>query len=105
MPGMCSGPTRKPGDREDAGRRVALSLNGRPPVTNVPRGKYLGKRIGDPPKDEASISSDVRPAVAGSTAVISVKCSSTKGRYLIRHRINRNDRSAGLGRLKLYWPH
>jgi uncharacterized C2H2 Zn-finger protein len=25
----------------------------RPPVTNVPRGKYLGKRIGDPPKDEA----------------------------------------------------
>jgi DNA-directed RNA polymerase subunit RPC12/RpoP len=30
-----------------------LSLSGRPPVTNVPRGKYLGKRVGDPPKDEA----------------------------------------------------
>ena len=44
---------RKPGDREDAGQRVALSLNGRPPATNVPRGKYLGRRIGDPPKDEA----------------------------------------------------
>ena len=26
--------------------------------------------------------------------MISVKCSSTKGRYLTRHRINRNDRSA-----------
>jgi hypothetical protein len=45
-------------------------------------------------RTKRSISSDVRPVVAGSTAVISVKCLSTKGRYLIRHRINRNDRSA-----------
>ena len=46
MPGLCPGPPRKPGDREDAGQRVALSLNGRPPVTNVPRGKYIGNLVG-----------------------------------------------------------
>ena len=53
MPGLCPGPPRKPGDREDAGQRVALSLNGRPPVTNVPRGKYIGNLVGALPRDEA----------------------------------------------------
>ena len=39
-----------------------------------------------------SISSGARPAAAGSTAVISAKCSSMKGRCRTRRRINRNDR-------------
>ena len=90
MPGLCPGPPRKPGDREDAGQRVALSLNGRPPVTNVPRGKYLGKRIGDPPKDEAE--HFIRcPACGGWVDCRDlVKCSSTKGRYPTLRRISRN---------------
>jgi hypothetical protein len=41
-------------------------------------------------RTKRSISSDVRPVVAGSTAVISVKCSSTKGRYPTLRRISRN---------------
>jgi hypothetical protein len=41
--------------------------------------------------DERGISSDARPAAAGSTAAISAKCSSTKGRCHIRRRISRND--------------
>ena len=40
-------------------------------------------------RTKRSISSDVRPVVAGSTAVISVKCSSTRGHCHTRHRINR----------------
>ena len=41
-------------------------------------------------RTKRSISSDARPVVAGSTAVISVKCSSTKGRYHTLRRISRN---------------
>ena len=47
----------------------------------VPRGKYRGARVGDPPKHEAEHFVRVtRRAMAGSIAVISAKCSSTKGR-------------------------
>src|SRR5678815_1626837 len=38
-----------------------------------------------------SISSGVRPVMAGSTAAILLKSSSTKGRYRIRRRIGRHD--------------
>ena len=64
-------------------------------------------------RTKRSISSDVRPVVAGSTAAISVKCSSTRGLCHTRRRINRNDgrpirdlhrrRTVNL-RSSLYWP-
>jgi hypothetical protein len=61
----------------------------------IPRGKYLGERVGGPPKDEAE--HFVRcPACDGwiAIAVISAKCSSTKGHCRIRRRINHNDTRA-----------
>ena len=42
-------------------------------------------------RTKRSISSDVRPVVAGSTAVISVKCSGTRGHCHTRRGINHND--------------
>ena len=46
----------------------------------IPRGRYIGKRVGDPSKDEAEhfIRLPGLPA-GGSTAVTSARCSSTKG--------------------------
>ncbi len=44
--------------------------------TMIPRGTYFGRPIGERRRTKPSISSDARPAVVGSTAVISAKCSS-----------------------------
>jgi len=63
-------------------------------VTEIPRGKYIGRRLGDAPKDETE--HFIRcPACGGwMDCVTSAKCSSTKGHCRIRRRIKRNDRSA-----------
>jgi hypothetical protein len=58
---------------------------------DLPRGKYSGLRLGDPPASESEHSSAALPAVAVSIPVISAKCSSTKARSHTRCRINRND--------------
>ena len=60
-------------------------------MTDIPRGKYIGRRLGDPPASEAEHFIRCPSAAAGSTAVISAKCSSMKGRCRTRRRINRND--------------
>jgi hypothetical protein len=61
-------------------------------VIGIPRGKYLGKLLGDPPESEAE--HFIRcPACGGwiDCRDLGLKCSSTKGRYRIRRRIDRND--------------
>jgi hypothetical protein len=58
------------------------------------RGKYIGKLVGHPPKDEAEHFICCPPAAGGLTAVTLLRCSGTKGRYRTRRRINRNDRRA-----------
>jgi hypothetical protein len=60
-------------------------------MIDIPRGKYLGKRLGAPPRARLSTSSVARPAAGGLIAAILAKLSSTKGRYRIRRRIGRND--------------
>jgi hypothetical protein len=59
-------------------------------MTRIPRGRYIGKLLGDPPESEAE--HFIRcPACCGwSIAAILLKSSSTKGRYRIRRRIGRN---------------
>jgi hypothetical protein len=42
-------------------------------MPNVPRGKNIGKPLGDPPKDEAEHSSAVVLAAAGSIVAISAR--------------------------------
>ena|SRR6476620_9780645 len=101
MPGLCPGPPRKPGDREDAGQRVALSLNGRPPVTNVPRGKYIGNLVGNiglveqqtgrpskkkPRRSGASTISTLSP-VNGVRERLSPKGAAERCLYRIDHRV------------------
>jgi hypothetical protein len=57
----------------------------------IPRGKYLGERVGGPPKDEAEhFASGARAVAGGLIAATLLKCSSTKGRCRTRRRINRN---------------
>ena len=58
---------------------------------NLPRGKYIGKRVGQPATDEAEHFIRCRPAAGRLIAAILAKFSSTKGRYRIRRRIGRND--------------
>ena len=60
-------------------------------MIGIQRGKYLGKRLGDPPKDEAE--HFIRcPACAGGIDCRDLaKCSSTKVRTHTQRRINRND--------------
>ena len=60
-------------------------------MIGIRRGEYIGKALGEPPATRPSISFDARPAAAGSIAVISAKCSSTKARCHTRRRINHND--------------
>ena len=60
-------------------------------MPDVPRGKYMGVRLGEGRQARPSISSGAR-LTAGSIAVISAKCSSTKVPCRTRHRTNRNDR-------------
>jgi hypothetical protein len=58
---------------------------------NLPRGKYIGKRVGQPATDEAE--HFIRcPACDGwIDCAISAKCSSTKSLCHTLRRINRND--------------
>jgi hypothetical protein len=57
----------------------------------IPRGKYIGERLGEGQRARPTISSNAQPVADGLTAVISAKCSSTKGRCRTRHRISCND--------------
>jgi hypothetical protein len=59
-------------------------------MIDIPRGKYLGKRLGAT-REPSSVA---RPAAGGLIAAILAKFSSTKGRYRIRRRIGRNDQEA-----------
>ena len=63
-------------------------------MPDIPRGKYIGRRVGDPPKDEPSILSVAQHVVAGSTAATSLACSHTRVRYPIQQRINRSNLDA-----------
>ena len=47
-------------------------------MTNIPRGKFLGRLLGDPPKGEAEHSIRCLPVAVGSIAVISAKCSTRR---------------------------
>jgi hypothetical protein len=74
-------------------------------MTRIPRGRYIGKLLGDPPESEAE--HFIRcPACCGwSIAAILLKSSSTKGRYRIRRRIGRSDKEkAPLRVARLRWP-
>jgi hypothetical protein len=61
---------------------------------NLPRGKYIGKRVGQPATDEAEHFIRAQPAADRSTAVIWFRFSSMKAPCPIQRRINRNDRRA-----------
>jgi hypothetical protein len=51
-------------------------------IIEFPRGKYIGRPLGDPPKDEAER--------LGWIAATLAKCSTIRGRYRIRPKIGAN---------------
>jgi hypothetical protein len=57
------------------------------------RGKYIGKLVGHPPKDEAEHFIRCPPAADGLIAAILLKCSSTKAPCRIQLKIRHNDDS------------
>jgi hypothetical protein len=57
----------------------------------TPRGKYIGEPLSGGQRARPSTSSGAPPAMAGSIAVISAKCSA-QARCHIRHRTTHNDR-------------
>ena len=59
---------------------------------DIPRGRYKGERVGQSVTDEAE-HFILCPACGGwiDCRDLGLKCSSTKGRYRIRRRIDRND--------------
>jgi hypothetical protein len=58
-------------------------------MIDIPRGKYIGRRVGDPPKDEAE---HFHP-LSGLWRMdrLPAKSSSTRVRFLTRRRTNRNE--------------
>ena len=66
------------------------------PIIEFPR-KYIGRRVGDPPRDEAirpetklSIFIDALRAAGGWIAAILAKCSTMRGRHRIQPKIGAN---------------
>ena len=58
-------------------------------MTDIPRGKYIGERVGGPPKDDAEhFIRCPKYATAGSICAIWARCSSTKARCRIRAKIS-----------------
>jgi hypothetical protein len=57
----------------------------------IPRGKFIGERVDGRRRASPNISSNARPAAAGSTCAILVRSSVTTGRCRIRRATSRNE--------------